>query len=140
MSLSYERMLNLQFHNQSQSIRTLSPLPNPFLHGNGPAFRPAQLRPSFKKAPKIGVGFSPSINSIKAIFNLTAEKSTKVKAVITVKPIVSDPLAVEKLIGTLVLELVSAELDPGKCIGVFHFKEKSHTHTHTYIYMPFLSQ
>ncbi|KAL9458840.1 hypothetical protein AB3S75_007675 [Citrus x aurantiifolia] len=105
-------MLNLQFHNQSQSIRTLSPLPKPFLHGNGPAFRPAQLRPSFKKAPKIGVGFSPSSNSIKAIFNLTAEKSTKVKAVITVKPIVSDPLAVEKLIGTLVLELVSAELDP----------------------------
>lgn len=114
MSHSYERMLNLQVHNQSQSIRTLSPLPKPFLHGNGPAFRPAQLRPSFKKAPKIGVGFSPSINSIKAIFNLTAEKSTKVKAVITVKPIIPDPLALSSLVGALGVELVSAELDPSK--------------------------
>ncbi|KAL9458841.1 hypothetical protein AB3S75_007676 [Citrus x aurantiifolia] len=104
-------MLNPQVHHQSQSIRTLSPLPKPFLRGNGQAFRPAQLNPSFKKASKIGVGFSPSNNSIKAIFNLT-EKSTKVKAVITVKPIIPDPLALSSLVGALGLELVSAELDP----------------------------
>ncbi|KAK9224480.1 hypothetical protein WN943_009514 [Citrus x changshan-huyou] len=104
-------MLNPQVHHQSQSIRTLCPLPKPFLRGNGQAFRPAQLNPSFKKASKIGVGFSPSNNSIKAIFNLT-EKSTKVKAVITVKPIIPDPLALSSLVGALGLELVSAELDP----------------------------
>ena len=118
-------MLKPQLH-QSQSSKPLFPLANkPFLHGNGAsanAFLPLHSRPSFKKSPKIRVGFVPS--NIKAsVVDLTERKTTSVKAVVTVIPTVSSLLSsisvdsgldtLQDALGkSLLLELVSAELDP----------------------------
>lgn len=109
-------MLKPQVH-PSQSLKTLFPLSKPFLHGNGHAFLPIPSSPSLRKGPKIRVGFSPS-KSIKAVAT-SAEKSIKVKAVVTVKPTVGTVLSIvddiEDMFGkSIVLELVSSELDPSK--------------------------
>lgn len=115
-------MLNSQVH-QSQSIKPLFPLSKPFLHGNyGHAFRPVQSTSSLTKgSPKLRIGSVPR-NTIKAVATST-EKSIKVKAVATVKPTVGGFLSnislqrglddIGDLLGkSLLLELVSAELDP----------------------------
>lgn len=117
-------MLKPQVH-QPQSIKPLFPLSRPFLHGNyGHAFRPVQSTSSlFKGSPKLRIGSVPR-NTIKAIATST-EKSIKVKAVVTVKPTVGGFLSnisldqglddLGDLFGkSLLLELVSAELDPSK--------------------------
>ncbi|KAH9741014.1 Lipoxygenase 2 [Citrus sinensis] len=115
-------MLKPQVH-QPQSIKPLFPLSKPFLHGNyGHAFRPVQSTSTlFKGSPKLRIGSVPR-NTIKAIATST-EKSIKVKAVVTVKPTVGGFLSnisldqglddLGDLFGkSLLLELVSAELDP----------------------------
>ena len=118
-------MLKPQLH-QSQSSKPLFPLANkPFLHGNGAsanAFLPLHSRPSFKKSPKIRVGFVPYNIKASAV-DLTERKTTSVKAVVTVIPTVSSLLSsisvdsgldtLQDALGkSLLLELVSAELDP----------------------------
>lgn len=125
-------MLNPQVH-QSQSLKpTLLPLSKPFLHGNyGHAFRPVQKTPPLIKGPKIRIGSVPR-NSIKAIATST-EKSVRVKAVVTVKPTVGGFLSnislqrglddIGDLFGkSLLLELVSAELDPSKYSTISIFR------------------
>ena len=97
-----------------------------FIHGNnGSASLPIWSKPSFiKKHKNIHTGFIPC--NIKAVASTATEKSIKVKAVVTVKPTVRGFLSnlgiqrglddIKDLLGkTLLLELVSAELDPGKC-------------------------
>ncbi|KAJ4724171.1 Lipoxygenase [Melia azedarach] len=121
-------MLKPQVH-PSQSLKTLFPLSKPFLHGNGHAFLPIPSSPSLRKGPKIRVGFSPS-KSIKAVAT-SAEKSIKVKAVVTVKPTVGTVLSIvddiEDMFGkSIVLELVSSELDPKT--GLEKPKIKGHAH------------
>ncbi|KAL9458837.1 hypothetical protein AB3S75_007672 [Citrus x aurantiifolia] len=115
-------MLKPHVH-QPQSIKPLFPLSKPFLHGNfGHAFRPVPSTSSLiKGSPKLRIGSVPR-NTIKAIATST-EKSIKVKAVVTVKPTVGGFLSnislqrglddLGDLFGkSLLLELVSAELDP----------------------------
>ncbi|KAL5765033.1 hypothetical protein ACOSQ2_017627 [Xanthoceras sorbifolium] len=110
-------------YQQTQSIKTLFPLQKPFLHGNGGhAFAlMVQSRPSFNKPPKVGVRFSP--NKIKAVATpaVSTEKSLSIKAVVTVKQTVGGFLSIltidrddiqDWLGKSLLLELVSAELDP----------------------------
>lgn len=117
-------MLKPQVH-QPLSIKPLFPLSKPFLHGNfGHAFRPVPSTSSLiKGSPKLRIGSVPR-NTIKAIATST-EKSIKVKAVVTVKPTVGGFLSnislqrgfddLGDLFGkSLLLELVSAELDPSK--------------------------
>ncbi|KAL5766720.1 hypothetical protein ACOSP7_017337 [Xanthoceras sorbifolium] len=112
-------------HHQSHSFKTLFTLQKPFLLGNGDlAFRPVRSRPSSTKAPKVRfrVGFSPS--NIKAIATpLATENSVNVKAVVTVKQSIGGVLSnlninrgfddIQDVLGkSILLELVSAELDP----------------------------
>ncbi|KAH7560486.1 hypothetical protein JRO89_XS10G0029800 [Xanthoceras sorbifolium] len=117
-------MLKPQVHQQTHVTKALFPLEKPFLHGNGGQsfLLQVQSRPSSNKSTKVRVGFSPS-NNIKAILAspFSTKKSLTVKAVITVKrtigSIVSDvtldPNDIKDLLGrSLLLELVSAELDP----------------------------
>ncbi|KAJ4724168.1 Lipoxygenase [Melia azedarach] len=101
---------------QSQSITTIFPISKPFLHGSGHVFLPVQASPSFKKSPKIRSPISQS-KSIKALFGGSTGPTTKVKAVISVKPTIVSTISVDDeiqdLFGqSLELELVSAELDP----------------------------
>ncbi|XP_050276549.1 linoleate 13S-lipoxygenase 2-1, chloroplastic-like isoform X6 [Quercus robur] len=94
-----------------------------FIHGNnGSASLPIWSKPSFiKKHINIHTGFIPC--NIKAVASTATEKSIKVKAVVTVQPTVRGFLSnlgiqrglddIKDLLGkTLLLELVSAELDP----------------------------
>ncbi|GAV69080.1 Lipoxygenase domain-containing protein/PLAT domain-containing protein [Cephalotus follicularis] len=117
-------MLKPQVH-QSHSINALSPLPKPFIHGTGNTFLPVQLWLSFNKTRKrtVRIGYKTPSN-IKAVASVTeTEKSISVKAVVTVKPSVGGLLSsisldrglddISDLLGkTLLLELVSIELDP----------------------------
>ncbi|KAJ4724166.1 Lipoxygenase [Melia azedarach] len=101
---------------QSQSITTIFPISKPFFQGSGHVFLPVQASPSFKKSPKIRISMSRN-NKIKALFGGSTEPTTKVKAVITVKPTIVNTILVDDeiqdLFGqSLELELVSAKLDP----------------------------
>ncbi|CAK7339261.1 unnamed protein product [Dovyalis caffra] len=114
-------MLNPQIHQTNLSTKTPFLLAKPFVHGSAHASFPIQSRSSFTKAnKKVRVGYKHG--SIKAIASVT-QKSTDVKAVVTVKQTVLDfwsEIGIERglddisdLLGrTLLLELVSAELDP----------------------------
>ncbi|KAH7560488.1 hypothetical protein JRO89_XS10G0030100 [Xanthoceras sorbifolium] len=116
-------MLKPQLNQQSHSTKALFPLEKPFLHGNGGQsfLLQVQSRPSSNKSTKVRVGFSPS-NNIKAIASpFSTKKSLSVKAVITVKRTIGSILSdvtvdlddIKDLLGrSLLLELVSAELDP----------------------------
>lgn len=111
-------MLKPQVHQSHQSLKPLVPLSKPFLRGNFHAFRALQSSSSIKNIPKIRIGISPSVN-IKAITTFT-QKSTQVKAFVTIKPSVGGLVSgfvddVKDMFGkSLLLELVSAELDPSK--------------------------
>ncbi|KAI9196182.1 hypothetical protein LWI28_021733 [Acer negundo] len=128
---------------QTQSIKTLFPLQTPFLHGNGGhAFLlQVQSRPSFNKPPKVRVGFS-SANNIKAVAtpsvtekSLRVEKPLSVKAVVTVKQTVRGILSslsidrddIQDWLGkSLLLELVSAQLDPRTGLEKTTVKDYAH--------------
>ncbi|KAE8710609.1 Linoleate 13S-lipoxygenase 2-1 [Hibiscus syriacus] len=101
------------------SIKTILPLKNPFLHGSAALpFNPR--RPSFNRARNNGklVFFTRNIKAI----NTGTEKAVGVKATVTVKQTVRSMANlglsrglddIQDLLGrTLLLELVSAELDP----------------------------
>lgn len=103
-------MLKPQVH-RSQSLKTQFPLSKPFLYGNGHGFLTIQSSPSLRRGPKIRVGFSPS-KSIKSVASY-AKKSCKVEAVVTVKPAVSTSKE-DKFSESILLELVSSELDPSE--------------------------
>ncbi|KAK6235651.1 PLAT/LH2 domain - like 10 [Theobroma cacao] len=106
---------------QSQPIQILLPLHKPFFHGAGPTSLPVKARSLMNKTRKnVKVGFVPS--NIKAVTN-TTKKAVGFKAVVTIKETVSSFLKtigverglddIKDLLGkTLLLELVSAELDP----------------------------
>ncbi|GMJ15549.1 ARABIODOPSIS THALIANA LIPOXYGENASE 2, lipoxygenase 2 [Hibiscus trionum] len=103
---------------QFGSTKTILPLRNPFLHGSALPFNPR--RPSFNKARNNSklVFFT---RNIKAVTTRT-EKAAGVKATVTVKQTLSSRLnlglnrgfdEIQDMLGrTLLLELVSAELDP----------------------------
>ncbi|KAL5765072.1 hypothetical protein ACOSQ2_017666 [Xanthoceras sorbifolium] len=129
-------------YQQTQSIKTLFPLQKPFLHGNGShAFAlMVQSRPSFTKPPKVGVSFSP--NKIKAVATpaVSTEKSLSIKAVVTVKQTtvkqtVDGFRSNQTLDGddiqdrpgkSLLLQLVSAELDPKTGVEKATIKDYAH--------------
>lgn len=109
---------------ESHSSKTLFLLHKPFIHGNGSASLPVWSKSSFQKHHKnIRTGFVPS--NIKAVASPATQKSVTVKAVVTVKPTIRGFLSklgierglddIKDLLGkTLLLELVSTELDPSK--------------------------
>ncbi|EOY32508.1 Lipoxygenase [Theobroma cacao] len=120
---------------QSQPIQILLPLHKPFFHGAGPTSLPVKARSLMNKTRKnVKVGFVPS--NIKGVTN-TTKKAVGFKAVVTVKETVSSFLKtigverglddIKDLLGkTLLLELVSAELDPKT--GLEKARIKGHAH------------
>ncbi|KAI5600269.1 hypothetical protein BDE02_01G014900 [Populus trichocarpa] len=114
-------MLKPQLHQSHLSTKIPFLLPKPFIHGSGHASFPVYSRSLSPKAnKKVRVGYKHG--SIKSIASVT-QQSTDVKAVVTVKQTVVDfwtEIGIERglddftdLFGkTLLLELVSAELDP----------------------------
>ena len=119
-------MLKPQLTHQSSQYSTQTPFLQlkPFIHGNGNASLPISRHSFQKKNKSVRVGFTPS--SIKAVASST-EKSTSVKAIVTVKLTVGGFLSnlglargiddIKDLLGqTLQLELVSSELDPSKLL------------------------
>jgi lipoxygenase len=109
---------------ESHGSKTFFLLNKPFIHGNGSASLSIWSKSLFQKPhKKIRTGFVPS--NIKAVASPATEKSVSVKAVVTVKPTVRGFLSnlgvgrglddIKDLLGkTLLLELVSSELDPSK--------------------------
>nr|AAZ57444.1 lipoxygenase LOX1 [Populus deltoides] len=114
-------MLKPQLHQSQLSTKNPFLLPKPFIHGSGHASFPVYSRSLSTKAnKKVRVGYKHG--SIKSIASVT-QQSTDIKAVVTVKETVVDfwtEIGIERglddftdLFGkTLLLELVSAELDP----------------------------
>ncbi|KAJ7009578.1 hypothetical protein NC653_000311 [Populus alba x Populus x berolinensis] len=114
-------MLKPQLHQSHLSTKIPFLLPKPFIHGSGHASFPVYSRSLSTKAnKKVRAGYKHG--SIKSIASVT-QQSTDVKAVVTVKQTVVDfwtEIGIERglddftdLFGkTLLLELVSAELDP----------------------------
>ncbi|KAL9407311.1 hypothetical protein Peur_004283 [Populus x canadensis] len=114
-------MLKPQLHQSHLSTKIPFLLPKPFIHGSGHASFPVYSRSLSPKAnKKVRVGYKHG--SIKSIASVT-QQSTDVKAVVTVKQTVVDfwtEIGIERglddftdLFGkTLLLEIVSAELDP----------------------------
>lgn len=118
-------MLKPQIHREPSSIKTIFPLKKPFLYGSSPGCLAVQIRPPASRnssRKNIGVRFFP----VKAIVGVT-DTITSVKAVVTVKRTMGSLLSsvlhpldrgsddLQDLLGkTLLLELVSAELDSGK--------------------------
>ncbi|KAJ6945126.1 hypothetical protein NC651_000228 [Populus alba x Populus x berolinensis] len=114
-------MLKPQLHQSHLSTKIPFLLPKPFIHGSGHAsFRVNSRSLSTKANKKVRAGYKHG--SIKSIASVT-QQSTDVKAVVTVKQTVVDfwtDIGIERglddftdLFGkTLLLELVSAELDP----------------------------
>lgn len=109
----------------SQPSKTLCLLPKPFIQSNGHASFPLNTSRSTltKQHRNVRVGYNPA-GTIKAISSAT-QQSTDVKATVTVKQNVIDffsELGINRglddftdLFGkTLLLELVSAEIDPSK--------------------------
>ncbi|OMO72309.1 Lipoxygenase [Corchorus capsularis] len=110
---------------QSPSIKTLLPLHKAFLNGSASGHSSFPIKysksSSINKTRKnVKVGYFS--NNIRAVFN-AVEKGASVKAIVTVKQTVTGSLAnlgisrglddIQDLLGrTLLLELVSAELDP----------------------------
>uniref|UniRef100_A0A5B6ZBM1 Lipoxygenase n=1 Tax=Davidia involucrata TaxID=16924 RepID=A0A5B6ZBM1_DAVIN len=129
-------MLNTPVH-QSRSAQTLIPWHKPFVSGDrSSGFLPVRPMPAFarKKPENVRVRSTPS--NIKAIFSST-EKSTSVKGVVTVKLTVGGLLSrisltqglddLTDLFGkTLLLELVSAELDQKTGQEKKHIKAYAH--------------
>ncbi|XVF69709.1 hypothetical protein PTKIN_Ptkin11bG0103900 [Pterospermum kingtungense] len=130
-------MFKSQVH-QSHPIRSLFAFHNPYFHGACPTSLPVNsisfLRKTTRKH-KVKVGFAPS--SIKAVTNMTDKKAIGVKAVVTVKQTISSFLKnigieggldqLQDLLGrTLLLQLVSAELDPKT--GLEKSKIKGYAH------------
>ncbi|XP_030452889.1 linoleate 13S-lipoxygenase 2-1, chloroplastic-like [Syzygium oleosum] len=117
-------MLTPQLNQSPSASPTLVPLSKPSSQGNGEiAILPGQSAPALQKSPRIArVGLASS--KIEAVASPSAiEKSLSVKAVVTVKPSTGGLFSdigisggldkVTDLVGkTLLLELVSAELDP----------------------------
>lgn len=114
-------MLKPQLHQSHLSTKIPFLLPKPFIHGSGHASFPVNSRSLSTKAnKKVRAGYKHG--SIKSIASVT-QQSIDVKAVVTVKQTVVDfwtDIGIERglddftdLFGkTLLLELVSAELDP----------------------------
>ncbi|OMO72307.1 Lipoxygenase [Corchorus capsularis] len=108
---------------QSNPIKTTLPWQKPYFHGSGSTSLPVKsgsFLTNKKTRKNVKVGFVPC--NIKAVTN-TTDKAVGVKAVVTVKESVSSFLKtvglnrglddIKDLFGkTLLLELVSAELDP----------------------------
>jgi lipoxygenase len=130
-------MMKPQITQLSHSTKTPFLLHKPFIHGNGngnaSVLLPIISRHSFQKKKKnVGVGFIPTSNNIKAVASTTEnEKATSVEAIVTVKITVGGFLSnlgidrglddIKDLLGkTLLLELVSAELDPSKYCFTTH--------------------
>ncbi|KAF7849072.1 hypothetical protein BT93_L1275 [Corymbia citriodora subsp. variegata] len=119
-------MLTPQLHQSPPASPALVPLSKPSSQGNGGiATFPVQSTPALQKSPRsAGVGLASS--TIEAVARpSTIERFTSVKAVVTVKPSTGGFFSelgisggldkITDLIGkTLLLELVSAELDPSK--------------------------
>ncbi|KAL0435466.1 UNVERIFIED_CONTAM: Linoleate 13S-lipoxygenase 2-1, chloroplastic [Sesamum radiatum] len=121
-------MLKHSFHNSHSTPQTLVPTHKPFLCGGGNAAAPFAVAQkcsvSTKKQKKIRLRRIAASNGVKAALT-TAEKSTAVKAVVTVLRTVGGVLThlgldrglddITDLLGkTLLIELVAAELDPSK--------------------------
>ena len=116
-------MLKPQLHQTALPAKIPFLLPKPFLHGSGHAAFPVHSSSLFTKPNRqVRVGYKHG--SIKSIASVT-QQTTNVKAVLTVKQTVVDfwsEIGIERglddftdLFGkTLLLELVSAELDPSK--------------------------
>ncbi|KAG2675037.1 hypothetical protein I3760_13G165000 [Carya illinoinensis] len=116
--------LRSQFSSTSSTQTPSFLLQKPFLHGNGNRFTSLpifSMQNSFhKKNKNVRIAFAPG--NIKAVATSSTEKPTSVKAIVTVKLTVggflSDVLVLNKddiidwLGKTLLLELVSAQLDP----------------------------
>ncbi|XP_040991053.1 linoleate 13S-lipoxygenase 2-1, chloroplastic-like isoform X3 [Juglans microcarpa x Juglans regia] len=115
-----------QFSSSSSSTQTPSfLLHKPFLHGNGNSIASLpilfSMQYSFhKKNKNVRIASVPG-NNIKAVATASTEKATSVKAIVTVKLTVGGLLSslvidrddITDLLGkTLLLELVSAQLDP----------------------------
>ena len=93
--------------------------------GNGNASRIISVHHSFHKKAKY-VGVHSMASNIKAVASTVGEEANFVKAIVFVKPTIGGLLSnlgidrglddIKDLLGeTLVLELVSTELDPSKC-------------------------
>lgn len=125
-----QTMLSPQIiHHQTQSTKTLLPFEKPFLHGTGRQSFLLRVQPTpsslSNRQRNLRIG---SKNNIKAslISNpFNTKKTVSVKAVVTVKrtvgSIISDvtlsPSDIKDLFGrSLLVELVSTELDPGETI------------------------
>ncbi|GLT82239.1 hypothetical protein SLE2022_006420 [Rubroshorea leprosula] len=115
-------MLKPQAH-QSHSIKILFPLQKPFLSGTSAPSPLVNSNSSFNKRKKKNVKLGSVLTSIKAVAGNATEKAVTVKAVVTVKHTAGSVLSnigieggldvVKDLFGkTLLLELVSTELDP----------------------------
>ena len=133
-------MLKPQVLHQSQCPQALFySLPKPFIHGGILAFpvctRPSEshIFPYKKQNKKLRQGFTSG--NVKAVVSDIAEKSVRVKAVVTVNPTVGGILTnlglqrglddIQDLLGkSLLLELVSAELDPSKYIKYLITKKR----------------
>ncbi|CAK7339255.1 unnamed protein product [Dovyalis caffra] len=116
-------MLKLQIHGQSNSTRTPLLLTKQFIHGNVQASFHLKPRSSFniKARKRFKASFKPC--GSKAIASLTQDTKIKVKATVNVKRAVGGLLTslgidqglndIQDLLGkTIVLELISADLDP----------------------------
>lgn len=128
-------MLKPQLVHQTQSVQPLVSLPKSFIHGSG---LPLCIRPSLacptNKHNNARLGAVSS--DVKAVLS-TAEKSIRVKAVATVSPTVGGFLTnlgferalddIQDLLGkSLLLELVSAELDPKTGLEKETIKDHAH--------------
>ena len=120
-------MLKPQLIHQSQPVQTFFNFPKPFVHGGtrSLASLPASSLRQSKLCPKKErKGARVGSASIKSVLS-DAEKSVSVKAILSVSPTVGGFLSnlgitkglddIQDLLGkSLLLELVSAELDPSK--------------------------
>ncbi|KAI8526268.1 hypothetical protein RHMOL_Rhmol13G0295600 [Rhododendron molle] len=109
----------------SHTTQTLIPFHKPFVYASGATFPLPRLKPAWRQIRINKLNKSKSFpGSIKATAT-SDEKSTRVKAVVTVKVIAGGLLSGLGLAGgldkitdlfgkSLLLELVSAELDPSK--------------------------
>ncbi|KAG6787645.1 hypothetical protein POTOM_003688 [Populus tomentosa] len=132
-------MLKPQLHQSHLSTKIPFLLPKPFIHGSGHASFPVYSRSLSTKAnKKVRAGYKHG--SIKSIASVT-QQSTDVKAVVTVKQTVVDfwtEIGIERglddftdLFGkTLLLELVSAELDPKTGLEKPSIREYAHKIDH----------
>ncbi|KAF9688665.1 hypothetical protein SADUNF_Sadunf01G0011800 [Salix dunnii] len=134
-------MLKPQLHQSALPTKIPFLLPKPFLHGTtGHAAFPVHSSSLFTKPNKQAIRVGYKHGSIKSIASVT-QQSTDVKAVVTVKQTVVDfwsEIGIERglddftdLFGkTLLLELVSAELDPKTGLEKASIREYAHKIEH----------